>query len=191
MIVEYVGNIDAVFRGRSDEPITLCGFSYIPGLRSIFFSFHKAQQTQIVILDAVSTWKKSRALQTRRQLVCGWGHSFGPQSAVSRLPPQMTDDSPPMVSSMEAARRCRYCLLTAYHRVPRQRKSHPRARLCYFLYCSYNRKRNYHKLLDTETEKVVFSHDVTRHHREAPLILSATVVGNPPAAPPEDIYVPM
>ena len=30
---EYVGNIDVVFHGRNDEPITLCDVSYIQGLR--------------------------------------------------------------------------------------------------------------------------------------------------------------
>ena len=35
--VEYVGNIDVVFHGRSDEPITLCDVSYVSDLRLIFF----------------------------------------------------------------------------------------------------------------------------------------------------------
>ena len=48
-----------------------------------------------------------------------------------------------------------------------------------------------HKLLESETGNIVFSRDVTWHHPDAPLILSATAVGNPPAAPPKDIYVPM
>ena len=57
-----------------------------------------------------SAWKKSRALRTRRQRVCGWSHCFGPQSAsVGRLPRQMKDGSPPIRSSMGAARRCRCC----------------------------------------------------------------------------------
>ena len=75
----------------------------------------------------------------------------------------------------------------AYHRVPRKRKSDPRARLCYFLNFGYNHGRNCHKPLDAETEKVAFSRDVTRHHPEAPLMLPATAVRNPPTAPPEDI----
>ena len=40
-------DIDAVFHGSSDEPITLCG------LRFNLFSFHKAQQSHVIILDAV------------------------------------------------------------------------------------------------------------------------------------------
>ena len=79
----------------------------------------------------------------------------------------------------------------AYHRVPRQRKSDPRAHLCYFLNFSYNHGHDCHKLLDVETGKVVFSRDVAWHHPEAPLIPPATAVGNPPTAPPGDIYVPM
>ena len=57
-----------------------------------------------------SAWKRSRALRTRQQRVCGWSHYFGPESAsIGRLPRQMTDDSPPMRSSMRTARRCHYC----------------------------------------------------------------------------------
>ena len=41
--VEYVGNIDVVFHGRSDEPIAMCDVLCVPGLRSNRFSFHKAQ----------------------------------------------------------------------------------------------------------------------------------------------------
>ena len=79
----------------------------------------------------------------------------------------------------------------AYHRVPRQRKSDPRARLCYFLNFGYNHEHDCHKLLDAETGKVVIWRDVTWHHPEAPLIPPADAVGNPPTAPPGDIYVPM
>ena len=79
----------------------------------------------------------------------------------------------------------------AYHRVPRQRKSEPRVRLCYFLNFGYNHGRDCYKLLDAKTGKVVFSRDITWHHPETPLILPATVAGNPPAAPPDDIYVLM
>ena len=50
--VEYVGNNDVVFHGRSDEPITLCDVSYIPDLWLSLFSFYKAQQTHVIILDA-------------------------------------------------------------------------------------------------------------------------------------------
>ena len=75
----------------------------------------------------------------------------------------------------------------AYHRVPRQRKSDPRTRLCYFLNFGYNHGHDCHKLLDAETGKFVFSRDVTWQHPEALLIPPATAVGNSPTAPPEDI----
>ena len=44
--VTQIGNI-VVFHGRTDEPITLCGVSYVPGLGFNPFSFHKAQETHI------------------------------------------------------------------------------------------------------------------------------------------------
>ena len=37
--VECIGNIDVVFYGKSDEPITLCDVSYVPDLRFVFFHF--------------------------------------------------------------------------------------------------------------------------------------------------------
>ena len=77
----------------------------------------------------------------------------------------------------------------AYHRVRRQHKSDPRARLCYFFNFGYNHGYDCHKLLNAETGKVVSLRDVTWHHQEAPLIPPAAAVGNPPTAPPGDIYV--
>ena len=53
-----------------------------------------------------------------------------------------------------------------YHRVPGQRKSNPRARLCHLLNFGYNYVQDCHKLLGAETGKVVFSCDVTWHHPE-------------------------
>ena len=50
--VECVGNIDVIFHGRSDEPITMIDVSYVPDLKFNLFSFYKAQQTHIIILDA-------------------------------------------------------------------------------------------------------------------------------------------
>ena len=51
--MKYVGNIDAVFHGRSDEPITLYDVSYLPDLRFNLFSFHKAHQTHVITLDVI------------------------------------------------------------------------------------------------------------------------------------------
>ena len=50
--VESVGNIDVIFHGRSDEPVTMIDVSYVPDLKFNLFSFHKAQQTHVIILDA-------------------------------------------------------------------------------------------------------------------------------------------
>ena len=50
--VECVGNIDVIFHGRSDEPITMIDVSYVPDLKFNLFSFHKAQQTHVIFLDA-------------------------------------------------------------------------------------------------------------------------------------------
>ena len=50
--VECVGNIDVIFHGRSDEPVTMIDVSYVPDLKFNLFSFHKAQQTHVIMLDA-------------------------------------------------------------------------------------------------------------------------------------------
>ena len=76
----------------------------------------------------------------------------------------------------------------AYHRVPRQRKTDPRARPCFFLNFGYNHGRDCHRLLDEETGRVVSSRDITWHHPEAPWIAP---VRKPPTEPQRDIYVPM
>ena len=53
--MKYVGNIDAIFHGRSDESITLYDVSYVPDLRFNLFSFHKANQTHVITLDVVES----------------------------------------------------------------------------------------------------------------------------------------
>ena len=50
--VDCVGNIDVVFHGRIEERITLCDVSFVTGLKFNIFSFHKAQHTHVIILDA-------------------------------------------------------------------------------------------------------------------------------------------
>ena len=76
----------------------------------------------------------------------------------------------------------------AYHRVPRQRKTDPRVRMCYFLNFGYNLGRDFYRLLDAETGRVVYSRDVTWHHPETPWI---TPIRAAPTEPPRDIYAPM
>ena len=75
--------------------------------------------------------------------------------------------------------------------MPQQRKSDPRGRLCYFLNFGYYLGHDCHKLRDAETGKIVYSRDVTWHHQETPLILPATAVGNPPAAPSSPCLLPL
>ena len=79
-------------------------------------------------------------------------------------------------------------LQPAYHRVQRQRKTDPRARMCYFLNFGYNHGGDCYRLLDAETGRVAYSRDVTWHHPETPWI---TPIRAAPTEPPRDIYVPM
>ena len=79
-------------------------------------------------------------------------------------------------------------LQPAYDRVPRQRKTDPRARMCSFLNFGYNHGRDCYRLLDAETERVAYSRDVTWHHPETPWI---ALIRAAPTEPPRDIYVPM
>ena len=76
----------------------------------------------------------------------------------------------------------------AYHRLPRQQKTDPRACMCYFLNSGYNHGRNCYRLLDAETERVFHSRDVTWHHPETTWITS---IRTAPIKPAKDIYVPM
>ena len=46
--VECIGNIDVVFYGRNDEPITLCDASYVPDL--IFNIFHFTRHSRHMLL---------------------------------------------------------------------------------------------------------------------------------------------
>ena len=54
--VECVGNIGVGFHGRSKEQITLCDVSCVPDLEFNLFSFHKAQRTHAIILDAAGEY---------------------------------------------------------------------------------------------------------------------------------------
>ena len=79
-------------------------------------------------------------------------------------------------------------LQPASHRVQRQRKTDPRARMCYFLNFGYNHGGDCYRLLDAETGRVAYSRDVTWHHPETPWI---TPIRAAPTEPPRDIYDPM
>ena len=74
-------------------------------------------------------------------------------------------------------------LQPAYHHVPRQRRTDPRARMFYFLNFGYNHGRDCYWLLDAETGRVAYSRDFTWHHPE-------TSWTTPIRAAPKDIYAP-
>ena len=76
-------------------------------------------------------------------------------------------------------------LQPAYYRVPRQRKTDPRARVCHFLIVRYNHGRHCYRLLDAETGRVGYSRDVTWHHLEAPWI---TPIRAAPTEPPGNLH---
>ena len=75
--------------------------------------------------------------------------------------------------------------------MPQQCKSDPHARLCHVLNFGYYHGHDCHKLLDAKTGNIVFSRHVTWHHPEASLVLPATAVGNPPAAPSSPCQLPL
>ena len=78
-------------------------------------------------------------------------------------------------------------LQSAYHRVPRQGKTDPRACTCHFLKFGHSHGRDSYRLLDAETGRVAYSRDVT-WHPETPRII---LIRDAPTKPPRDIYVPM
>ena len=69
-----------------------------------------------------------------------------------------------------AARGCHFCPSSSYHRVPRQRETDPRARMCYFLNFGYIHGWDCYRLLDAGTGRVAYLRDVTWHHPETPWI---------------------
>ena len=79
-------------------------------------------------------------------------------------------------------------LQPAYYPAPRQRKTDPPARMCYFLNCGYNNGRDCYRFLDAETGRVAYSRDVPWHHPETPWI---TPIRAAPKESQRDIYAPM
>ena len=55
--VEYVGNIDAIFHGQTDERITFIALSYSPDLIFYLYSLHPVQITHLIVVvsDASGT----------------------------------------------------------------------------------------------------------------------------------------
>ena len=50
--VEYVGNMDVIFHGKSDQRITLIDVAYVPDLGFNLYSLHAVQRTQLIVSDA-------------------------------------------------------------------------------------------------------------------------------------------
>ena len=53
--VEYIGNMDVVFHGKSDQRITLIDVAYVPGLGFNLYSLHAVQTTHLIVSDASGT----------------------------------------------------------------------------------------------------------------------------------------
>ena len=53
--VEYVGNRDVIFHGKSDQRITLIDVAYVPDLGFNLCSLHAVQRTHLIVSDASGT----------------------------------------------------------------------------------------------------------------------------------------
>ena len=53
--VEYIGNMDVIFHGKSDERITLIDVAYVPDLGFSLYSLHAVQRTYLIVSDASGT----------------------------------------------------------------------------------------------------------------------------------------
>ena len=53
--VEYIGNMDVIFHGKSDQRITLIDVAYVPDLGFNLHSLHAVQRTHLIVSDAAGT----------------------------------------------------------------------------------------------------------------------------------------
>ena len=53
--VEYIGNINVIFHGKSDQRITLIDIAYVPDLGFNLYSLHAVQRTHLIVSDASGT----------------------------------------------------------------------------------------------------------------------------------------
>ena len=53
--VEYIGNMDVIFHGKSDQRITLIDVAYVPDLGFNLYSLHAVQITHLIVSDASGT----------------------------------------------------------------------------------------------------------------------------------------
>ena len=53
--VEYIGNMDVIFHGKSNQRITLIDIAYVPILVFYLYSLHAVQRTHLIVSDASGT----------------------------------------------------------------------------------------------------------------------------------------
>ena len=53
--IEYIGNMDVIFHGNSDQRIALIDVAYVPGLGFNLYSLHAVQRTHLIVSDASGT----------------------------------------------------------------------------------------------------------------------------------------
>ena len=53
--VEYIGNMDVIFHGNSDQRITLIVVAYVPGLGFNLYSLHAVQKPHLIVSDSSGT----------------------------------------------------------------------------------------------------------------------------------------
>ena len=53
--VEYIGNMDVIFHGKSDQRITLIDVAYVSDLGFNLYSLHAVQRTHLIVSDASGT----------------------------------------------------------------------------------------------------------------------------------------
>ena len=56
---EYIGNMDVIFHGKSDQRITLIDVAYVPDLGFNLYSLHAVQRTHLIVSDASGTFSRS------------------------------------------------------------------------------------------------------------------------------------
>ena len=54
-IKEYIGNVDVILYGKTDQRITLIDVAYIPGLVFNLYSLHAVQRTYLIVAGAFGT----------------------------------------------------------------------------------------------------------------------------------------
>ena len=63
--VAYIGNMDVIFHGKSDQRITLIDVAYVPGLEFNLYSLHAVQTTHLIVSNASGTHKIGENLTPR------------------------------------------------------------------------------------------------------------------------------